>query len=98
MAADRTTMESLAEKLEAFGEGLTEPEQGLLSDLVEMTRGGAPDVEGFALGTSDAGAAPVALSFFDVFSEVAVRRDAALRANGKYGWYYPTRQRQTRSG
>lgn len=93
MSADRTTMESLAVKLEAFGEGLTEPEQILLSDLLGMTSGADADVEGFALASSDAGAASPSFAFLDVFAEVAVRREAALRANGKRGWYYPTRQR-----
>jgi len=97
MDVDRTTMESLSEKLHVFGESLTEPEQALLGGLLEMTRGGSTDVEGFALGSSDAGTPAASLSFFDVFADVATRRDAALRANGKYGWYYPTRQRATGS-
>lgn len=98
MQADRTTMQSLAEKLDAFGEGLTEPEQRILGDLIAMSGGGATDVEGFALGAGDGGAASTSFAFFDVFTEVATRRDAALRANGKYGWYYPTRSRAAGSG
>jgi len=95
MHVDRATMESLSEKLHVFGESLTEPEQGLLADLLEKTRGGSTDVEGFALGSSDTGASAAGFSFFDVFADVAVRRDAALIPNGKRGWYYPYRQRST---
>jgi len=89
MHVDRATMESLSEKLHVFGESLTEPEQGLLADLLE-TRGGSTDVEGFALGSSDTAASAGASSFFDVFADVAVRRDATRTPNGKRGWYRST--------